>query len=55
MKTVRVSCSCTNDFQDKRYGKKRRVANVATDGEKAACTVCGTIHNIKRIDAYGEK
>jgi hypothetical protein len=31
-------CSCQNAFQDKRYGKGKRVFNQTTKGTK--CTVC---------------
>lgn len=37
--TVIKSCTCDHEFQDDRYGKKRRVHNLKADG-KAVCTVC---------------
>ena len=44
-KTARGStvhpCSCSNSFQDQRYGYRRRVHNFCADGEKSRCTVCG--------------
>ena len=33
-------CSCAHVFQDKKYGKGRRVFNVGKNGDKAKCTVC---------------
>jgi hypothetical protein len=37
-----LSCSCSSEFQDKRYGHGKRVHNeMAKDG--ARCTVCGTV------------
>jgi len=37
-------CTCVNSYQDKRYGKHRRVHNKATGGTKRpegwVCTVC---------------
>jgi hypothetical protein len=43
MTSVVISCHCTNDFQDKRYGKQRRLANYTAKGE-GRCTVCGSVH-----------
>ena len=47
MSTVKVvSCSCEHGYQDKKYGNKKRVANL-TQGDKAKpkhrCTVCAAI------------
>lgn len=49
-----VSCKCRHDYQDKKYGKGKRVANQTlrslTDGKNPLpkdrafrCTVCGTL------------
>lgn len=38
--TVIEKCDCKNDFQDRRYGKGKRVKN-ETKGGGARCTVCG--------------
>ena len=41
-----VKCTCTHTFQDKKYGKGSRVANLTAgnkDSKKARCTVCGTV------------
>lgn len=53
-----VSCACTGQsaqFQDSRYGKNVRVANVAnkTDSPNsstvtASCTVCGSKHSVSK-------
>jgi len=45
MNTVIVNCNCKHEYQDKQYGKGRRVANVTTKevGKNkfvATCTVC---------------
>ena len=57
-KTVaKVSCSCTTGpsaaFQDARYGKGVRVANLSTKSVRAgvssvevSCTVCGKKHTV---------
>lgn len=37
--TVILKCTCKHDYQDRRYGKQKRVFNVMRDG-KARCTVC---------------
>jgi hypothetical protein len=36
-------CNCDNKFQDKKYGKKRRVMNPLGPGKinEFRCTVCG--------------
>lgn len=44
-------CPCPNKFQDKRYGKGKRVHNVCnnssnTKGAAARCTSCGTVQGI---------
>ena len=41
--TVVRACTCSHEFQDKLYGKGRRVANVTANG-KSRCTVCGREH-----------
>lgn len=38
---VRI-CSCVHEFQDGRYGKKRRLCNMTTK-KQSRCTVCGTV------------
>ena len=35
-------CTCEHAYQDKKYGKKKRVYNQTKKGEKTGrCTVCG--------------
>ena len=33
-------CTCKSDYQDKRYGEKKRVMNKTKSGDYT-CTVCG--------------
>ena len=39
------TCNCSNDFQDKRYGKNKRVMNKTATDKEYRCTVCGKVHN----------
>ena len=41
MTTKEASCSCESSYQDKKYGKGRRIFNQCVKGWR--CTVCGTI------------
>lgn len=47
---ARVKCTCKHEFQDQRYGKYRRVANIKHNSfgssKEATCTVCGRIHKV---------
>lgn len=43
--TKMVKCNCTHDYQDERYGKGNRVANLAPKAKVARCTVCGAPHD----------
>lgn len=47
MSTAIVKCNCHStpacDFQDRRYGKGRRVANINGKGD-GSCTCCGAMH-----------
>lgn len=36
-----ISCTCQSEYQDKRYGAGKRVANTTDNGD-ARCTVCGS-------------
>ena len=38
-----MKCDCEHEFQDKRYGKGKRVHNemVPKNGKTYRCTVCG--------------
>lgn len=44
-----LTCDCNHDFQDKRYGYKRRVFNRCKETNKFRCTVCG------KTQTYTEK
>lgn len=35
-------CTCKNKYQDKKYGKGRRVCNKTGKTDKHRCTVCGS-------------
>ena len=37
-KSTIITCTCANLFQDKMYGRGRRVANITDSG--ARCTIC---------------
>ena len=39
-----VACQCESEYQDKRYGKGKRVANPTKGHEEYRCTVCERIH-----------
>lgn len=41
-KTTITKCSCSNEYQDKKYGKGNRVMNLGAGASpKKKCTVCG--------------
>jgi len=40
-----LTCTCQHDFQDKRYGKGKRVHNPCKKGNAIRCTVCGNEKN----------
>ncbi len=48
--TVIVQCDCPNDFQDKTYGKNKRVANHApskgAQKDRYRCTSCKKEHKV---------
>lgn len=44
MKVEKTKCEgqdCHSAYQDKQYGKGKRVFNLSLDGKKGKCTVCG--------------
>jgi len=47
--TCIITCTCFNDFQDKTYGYKKRVANVKKNPQLCTCTVCGKQHSTKFV------
>jgi hypothetical protein len=46
--TALITCTCKSDFQDERYGKGVRVANVDSKKTTYVCTVCGKPGQPKR-------
>lgn len=42
--TIKVRCTCEHEFQDSRYGKGIRIANLRKAGTESSCTVCGKTH-----------
>ena len=46
--TVILPCICEHQFQDKTYGKNRRVHNFQASGHSAHCTVCGSLHSTSK-------
>lgn len=38
-----LQCNCTSEFQDKKYGKGKRVCNPKKE-RGYSCTVCGASH-----------
>lgn len=49
MSTKVLSCSCKHDFQDKKYGRSKRLHNKMAGSEKALkryrCTVCAKVRD----------
>lgn len=43
-----VTCSCTNKYQDNKYGKNRRVCNTVSKENNARCTVCGNVQQYNK-------
>jgi len=43
--TVIVSCTCKSEYQDRIYGKGKRLANTSFDRKKGKCVVCSEIIN----------
>lgn len=35
-----TACECISEYQDKRYGKGKRVHNTCKDDKHVRCTVC---------------
>jgi hypothetical protein len=40
MPAIVKRCTCDSNFQDKKYGKKLRVFNLAGNEKSSKCTVC---------------
>ena len=50
IRMIIVKCEgkeCISEFQDKLYGKGKRICNLTKD-DRGRCTVCGTINNIPK-------
>ena len=43
--TKTVACSCNNEYQDKKYGTGKRVANYSRKHSVYRCTVCSKSHS----------
>lgn len=35
-----MECTCTHEYQDSKYGTRKRVHNAKRDGKRFVCTVC---------------
>lgn len=44
--SVIKTCTCNHEFQDKTYGKGKRLMSIAKGGDIARCTVCKTEHKL---------
>lgn len=42
-----IRCDCVHEYQDKLYGKGNRVCNVMKNADKARCSVCSKVKDIK--------
>lgn len=38
--TIILSCTCVNEWMDKKYGKNKRVCNPTTGDKMYRCTCC---------------
>ncbi len=50
---AQVLCQCSNEFQDRRYGKQSRIATVTQKAKSperviVRCTVCGKEHDVPK-------
>ena len=50
---AQVLCQCSNEFQDRRYGKQSRLATVTQKAKPperviVRCTVCGKEHDVPK-------
>lgn len=49
------SCSCSHEFQDKKYGRGQRLHNEAGKDSKLRCTVCGNEKSYQSSKPKGGK
>lgn len=47
MASIVSNCTCNSEFQDKQYGKGRRLFNLSEKGNEAKCTVCGSKKRVR--------
>jgi len=43
-----INCTCDHDFQDRMYGRKKRVGNMTRTEGEARCTVCEKTSNYRK-------
>jgi hypothetical protein len=48
--TIEKVCTCDSEFQDRIYGKKVRVHNLAFKNPIAKCTVCGHVLQLGQVE-----
>lgn len=48
-------CSCSNKFQDERYGEGMRVHTEAPKAGKFSCTICGSTKSATGGEVTGKK
>lgn len=57
--TVKHPCTCTHEWQDKEYGKGKRVMNSTAKQDKdfmdVRCTVCSKVHRLSHGQIKGKK
>jgi len=49
-----IECSCEHEYQDKKYGKKRRVFNNMANGQYR-CSVCSKVSGSIKIATETKK
>ncbi len=50
MPTKRKKCNCKSEYQDKKYGKGKRIFNltqILPEGTHWRCTVCGEVRVVE--------
>ena len=48
MGTAIINCKCDHEYQDRMYGRKRRVGNMTRTEGEARCTVCEATARYKK-------
>ena len=54
MATSVFACSCEHSYQDKNYGKGKRLCNSLANGQYK-CTVCSKVHGSPKGQASSKK